>query len=328
VALRSADEIRDRADRSDRQALKLAACNALSYTRCYRAEFAAAITAADRGLAIADPTLDQEVLSPFQLAPSIPILAARGKALWMRGRRGEGRRVIDAGVPCAGSLQHLPSLAVALSTQVDLSGWMEDWERLEERAAVLIELARSQGFAIWRTYGEMMHARARMERTDDPAAIDDFLRWSSLLRQTGTGFEVTTTAAMVGEALLRRGQHAKALVVTLEAEEQAWRGGVAVMLPELVRLRAHLQQAAGDAAGAALSRSRAVQLARDQGAHSLLLRALTDSLHHGNGTDAPALPAEELAAVLENVEATPSCADVIAARAVLARTPGTPFRST
>jgi tetratricopeptide (TPR) repeat protein len=324
VALGSAEEIRDRADRCDRQALRLAACNALSYTHCYRAEFEAAILAADRGLAIADPTLDQEVLSHFQLAPSIPILAARGKALWMRGRRAEGCRVIDSGVPYADSLEHLPSLAVALSTQVDLCGWMGDWQRLEERAAVLIELARSQGFTIWRTYGEMMLARARMERSEDTAASEDLLRWSSLLKQTGTGFEVTTTAAMVGEALRRRGETAQALAVNRAAEEQARRRGVAVMLPELLRLRAELEEEVGDAGGAAFSRNRAARLARDQGALSLQVRVLTDSLRHG-GADAPGLLAEELAAVVENVEATPACTDLIAAREGLARTPGPPF---
>jgi hypothetical protein len=60
---------------------------------------------------------------------------------------------------------------------------------------------------------------------------------------------------------------------------------------------------------------------------SLLVRVLTDSLRHGSGTSATGRLAEELAAVLENVEVTPACADVIAARDMLIRPPGDPFPS-
>ena len=258
--------------------MMLAACNATSYTYCYCGQFEAAIAAAEQGMQLAAPELDLEVASHFHLAPSVPIQAALAKARWMQGQQRQSIAILAAATAAARRLGHAPSVATAIATQVDVACWSRDWPQLLDLVQQLLAIGRRHGMLIWRSYGEMLMAKARFELGQGDSYLDEFLRWATLFRQSGTGFDLPSTAAMIAQAWLRRGQPEKALALCLEAESISERQGIGLMLPELLRTRAAILLAMGRP----LQARRCLEYARrcgwQQGARSLLQRLLDDAI--------------------------------------------------
>ena len=115
------------------------------------------------------------------------------------------------------------------------------------------------------------------------------------------------------------GQTDQALAETVSGFNTAELGDVRVMAPEILRLRGDVYGARGQWDQADLAYQHAVQAARDQGAVSLELRALTSWLRHRSRADASRSGIQSaLRQLLDQLQTEASRPDPTAARQLLA----------
>lgn len=268
------------------RSMLLGALNSTSYTYCYRGSFDFAISDAERCLAVSDPALDLEVASHFHLAPSVPAYAALAKSCWMYGQQQRASGLLWNAREYALQLNHVPSIAAAISAQIEVSAWSGDWHGVLNYVGNLMEISRNHGMQIWRAYGGMMAAKAELELEPSEAKHDSFHRWCTLFRQSGTGFDLPATSAMLCQAWLDRDQPAKALEISRQAEQLSIRNDIQLMFPELLRIRGSILQQLNRREEAIDCLERARALCYQQGASSLLERVLRDLLaaHPGAAT--------------------------------------------
>jgi len=299
--------------------LEVTGRHATAYTRLYRGEYALSTTEAEAGLKLFDLAAEKQICEIFQLSSSINLLVSRGSSAWMQGRQDEGIATMDEMLALARSLRHPPSIAAALAFQMFFTLYDRDWARMHAFAEECYDLSRAEGFAMWVANSGMHRGRARIGLGQTEAGIAEVLEWSALFRQTGSGIVEGSITSMACEALHLAGRPEEALVVSAEGERRALDGMVRVMAPEIHRTRARVLAALDRRAEAAHELERAVANAREQGALSLELRALTDQLALHLGDAAADGIATELQRALAGMTCDPQRPDLVQAREGLQR---------
>ncbi len=301
--------------------LEVTGRHALSYTRFYRGEYDEALVEAEAGLRLHSPDREHVICEVFQLSSTVSMLCAKGCSLWMQGRQDEGLAVMNEMLAHARSLRHPPSLAGALAFQMHLTLYDRDWSRMFALADEVYDLSRAEGFAMWAVDGAMHRGRARVGLGEVDAGLVELLEWGALFHQTGSGIIVGSTTSMVSEALHMVGRTEEALVLSADGERRALAGEVRVMEPEIHRIRGNILRDLGRLDEADNAYRRAADRAREQGALSLELRALTAwldlQLSRGQTSDVPS----KLRCALNGLVCDPNRSDLVLARALLALVP-------
>jgi class 3 adenylate cyclase/tetratricopeptide (TPR) repeat protein len=318
-AINSARDVLALAVSSGEPAYAVPARHAMAYTCYYRGDYDVAIEHAEIGLELFDREVELQLCRNFQLAPTINIMTARASSLWMSGRQREGIEGMEQMVALARSLGHPPSLAAALAFLCFFCYYDRDWSRLLATAQEVHSLSISEGFAMWQACASMYRSQALLAL--DPAHGDgaQVVEAAVLFRQTGSLVTTASITCIITSAWLHMGQTDQALAETVSGFNTAELGEVRVMAPEILRLRGDVYGARGQWDQADLAYQHAVQAARDQGAVSLELRALTSWLRHRSRADASRSGIQSaLRQLLDQLQAEASRPDPTAARQLLA----------
>jgi class 3 adenylate cyclase/predicted ATPase len=213
------------------------------------------------------------------------------EALWMLGLPDQAVRASERSVALGVEVGHAPSLAFAVGYQMEFYQLFRDPVRVLAIAEETIRLGREHGSAFWDPMATAYKgwALSQQGRHDDGIACmrDGITRY----RSAGNGLTQVHLLALLAEGLGSCGRWDEALEVLDEAAAAATTNGEHYYEPEVYRLRgeyvaarARAQDAssgggqASDDTRARLARAedsvrRAIELAREQGARSLELRA-------------------------------------------------------
>jgi class 3 adenylate cyclase/tetratricopeptide (TPR) repeat protein len=256
------------------------AFNATSYTRFFRAEFDEAIQQADQGISLFDNELERLLCRHFQLGPTTPIMTARSCSLWMKGQQVQGSNGMHEMLRLARSLNHPPTLAAGLSFMCHFLFYENDWQGLFSVSREVYKLASEEGFSMWRACSAMYHYHSCLQLGLADITIDNIVEKVELFRQTGSLVIDPVSSIILSSALHSAGRSQEALLESQIGQANAERDEVGALLPDLFRLRGLIYSDLGNVSEAEQAFMQAIDLARQQGAKSLELRALTNLVAH------------------------------------------------
>ncbi len=253
--------------------LEVTGRHAMAYTHYYRGDWADAIGHAQAGLALYEVAQERALTATFQISSSVNLVAALGSSLWMLGHQDSGLREIDRMIAVAREVNHPSALANALGVACYMLTFHHDAPRMKRHADEVKGFARQEGWELWYAVGVMSSGWARLRMGEGAASLDELFEGVALFRATGSDLMGPTVAVIHAEGLRAAGRPAEALAMLEASAETARRGHVGVLLPDVHRLAGEIHLAAGalDAAEAALRR--ALEVAAEQQALSLELRA-------------------------------------------------------
>jgi predicted ATPase len=210
-------------------------------------------------------------------AAAVATVASRifgAHALWYMGYPDRGLRQCQEALTFARALDHPPTLAFV--SQIAMHHQLRG-EALpaEKHAEVALDLARRHDFKFWLSRATISHGWAAAAQGREQG-LDEIRRGIDAYRATGAELEGSVWAAMLADALLRHGRAQEALAILADAVTKASISGVRPHLAELHRLNGEaLAQSGALHEEAVASFQRAVEVAQEQGAKSLELRAAT-----------------------------------------------------
>jgi hypothetical protein len=210
----------------------------------------------------------------FQFSSSAALRMMLGCSLWMLGFPDRGARMVESAVDLTSELQHYPSEAYALASALLLHYYQDDAVRAEQTADRLLMLAQQENFEIWSPFALMFRGWVMVEKgNEEGIALNR--RGLDQWRATGSYLNQTIITAMLAASLRKIGRVAEALDVIGAEIADAERREELHFAPELHRLHGEMMLDQGlDREGeASLERGR--QLAVNQGARMLELRAVT-----------------------------------------------------
>jgi predicted ATPase len=250
--------------------------------------------------------------------PVVASLSESSRNLWMLGdTRGCVDRAARA-VALAREIRHPDSLSFALVFHGWMHGHREDWETCLRSASEGVSFSRTHGLVQTSAWHHCVHgwALAHTGRSADGVAelqngIEESLR---ILGHVA----MPHFCAMLAEALILRGEHARALDEIERILAAAESTGDLYFNAELHRLAAECHRALGDPESAEAALGRAIETARSQGALTFELRAATALARLCRDRDAAAAARASLQRVLDALGDSEETVDVRRARACLA----------
>jgi len=318
-AMETATQVLDMAVTTGDPMLVVIGGDAKSYTRYYRGEFDEAVAEAEVGLLHCSLDMDVLIRESFQISAMSSLMVTKAGALWMQGRQDDGIVVANDLIAHVRSLRHPPSIATGLATLMFFSLYDRDWKRVFAFAEEVYDLSRAEGFAMWTANAGLHRGRARIGLGEVDAGVAEVLEWGALFRQTGSGIIEGSTTSMVSEAMHMAGRSEEALVVSGEGERRAKVGLVHLMMPEIYRTRGNILRDLDRLDQADETYRLSVDFARNQGARSLELRALTSLLDLRLARGQPGYLPAALRRAMEAMMCRPDRPDLITARELLAR---------
>jgi class 3 adenylate cyclase/tetratricopeptide (TPR) repeat protein len=259
---------------------------ACSYT--YHGDFAKAIEHADAGLAVFDFERERLIAQNFGHASSVCLECFKGDSLWMQGFPDEALAASDRSLDLARRLNHMPSLAWAVSYKTWFHHLLRDPQRIMEMADEAILLSGEEGFAFWEPMVAVYRGWALVMQGRHEEGLTSMRGGLARYRAAGNGCTQVHMLAALAEALWETEHFDEAYSVLREGMGLAITTEEGFYEPELYRLKGffQLQQARRLAAeqhnereqlwvSAEKSVRLAVEMARHQSAKSLELRALS-----------------------------------------------------
>ena len=253
--------------------------HAISYTRLYRGEFEDALREADLGLSVFDFSLEQELVVAFQLSSSVCLRQSRAQSLWMIGRTEESDEESARMVQLARDLGQRSSLAGALAFALHGGGMRYSFTgeiaQLRDIAEELRQVSNEEGLFMWLAVAEI-YLGIIGQGSEEPGAHQRILEGLELFAQTKTQVTAVMMKVIVAEQLLEISDDDEVTSLLDSAESDADTRGERFYLPELWRVRGRVSARQGDVPAAERAYRMAFDIATEQKAHSLALRAALD----------------------------------------------------
>ncbi len=281
------------AERAGTPALHLWAHYALGMTLFHQGALPHAREHFERGRALYDP--DRRRAPRALQDPGVACLSYLAVTLWLLGRPEQALAAGAEALTLAQKLAHPFSLAYALNIAAVVAQFNGAVAEVQERAAAAGALCAEHGIPYWSAWGRIFRGWALVEQGGGPAGLADEQEGLAAYLSTGARLVRPYFLGLVGEAHLRLGQVPEGLATVADALATAGATGEHWWDAELHRLRGRLLLAARapDEPGAEACFARAREVAREQGARFLALRATLDlcRLWHRRGRRQDARPA-------------------------------------
>ncbi len=200
-------------------------------------------------------------------------------ALWTLGYPDQAAVGVSEAVELARRLKHQPSLMIAFAFACFVHESRGDHGQTESYAAQLTEIGIQTR---WAPVAAIMAARVRVIATQDRTAVEEMRAGVDQLRASRQQLRRPYYLSLLSDAHRRLGDVDDAVAAIDEAFGQMSKTGERRSESELHRLRGELLilSNAGDPAQAETELQRALQVAREQGAKSLELRAAASLGQH------------------------------------------------
>jgi TOMM system kinase/cyclase fusion protein len=192
---------------------------------------------------------------------------------WFRGDASSAYRLADESVAWARTIDHMPSLGIALLYAANLHHYAKDKTRVAEYASELLALDDRYGFPAYRAYAALLGAWAAGDRTTGPAIV-------AQLRGMGCTAALSYYASLAGESAAEQGDHRaaseqfSACIGLCAAHDERYYEA------ELHYLHARSLSQLGEARAASSALERAQQLGQEQGASWVGERAKRELARH------------------------------------------------
>jgi class 3 adenylate cyclase/predicted ATPase len=241
-------------------------------------------------------------------------------SLWLTGCAEEAQRRVEACGAYAQRLAHAGSIAHALDYVVVLNRYRHRPEAVARLADGMIRFAEDRGLADYVGKGRLFRGWAVAMLGDTRTGTRDLVDGLAAQRACGTPEDFPVYFDMLAEACLAAGRYEEGLMQINEALAVADGVGIRYWDAELYRRKAALLLAArvGDVDEAEICLTRALDVARQQGARMLELRVATDLARLWQRRNRPAAARELLLPAYRGFPDADRLDDLREARALVA----------
>jgi predicted ATPase len=197
------------------------------------------------------------------------------EALWFLGFPDSAQERIESSLAIAQRLEHVNSLAFALTWAAILHNLRREFAEAQGRAEAAIEIASRHSMSAWFGHANVCRGFALAGLGHQAAGIAQLRTGLAAWNATGGHLLDTQWLGFLADAHLQAGQFDDALSALDQATDTVTATGECHYQAELYRLRGTVYAEIGENAEAASWLRRAVDTARTQQARSLELRAAT-----------------------------------------------------
>jgi len=256
-------------------ALLIVAHRALGNTFYHLGELTQARAHLEQGIALYDPQQHRSLAFLYGQDIAVICRAWGALALWLLGYPDQALQRIHEALTLAREMAHLSSLAYALDWAAMLHRFRREVEAAQERAAAAITLSTEQGFALYVAWGTIVRGWSLAEQGQGAEGTAQIHQGLTFSRASGIQAVLPYHFALLAEAYGKAGQGEEGLRVLAEALTMVNSTGERNYEAELYRLKGELllQQAAEGGNEAETCFRQALDIARQQQAKSLELRA-------------------------------------------------------
>jgi class 3 adenylate cyclase/predicted ATPase len=234
------------------------------------------------------------------------------EVLWQQGRLQHAITHERLSLDWAHGLKHLGSIVHALDCAVTHRAYRRDVRRVFSYANELARLAAEHGLADHQARSLIHKGWARAVSEDVGSGLRMLQEGIARQRDIGTDEDFPIFVSLLGEVLTKAGRADEAVAHLQEAHEAFTASGLKAMVPDMLRVlgEATIASNPSDELSARAWLTEAAQMAQEQGAHFLSLRAALSlarlDLRQGATRDTAALLARALGAVEEDDGTTES----------------------
>jgi predicted ATPase len=310
--------------------------HATACSHCYHGDFHKSIEHANAGLAVFDLEQERLIARNFGHGSSVCLLSFKGDALWMLGFPDQALAASDESLVVARQLNHMPSLAWAVSYKTWFHHLLRDPARILEMGEEAVRLSHEEGFAFWEPMVAVYRGWAMTTQGRHEEGIAHMRDGLARYRAAGNGCTQVHMLAALAEALWDARQADEAFSVLREGMALAKATEEGFYEPEFYRLKGKFlfDQARGVAEPPKIASDKetllstaqrnlhlAIEMARMQDAKSLELRALMNLCDVQRELGDPSQVRKSLADVYASFSEGCSTPDLRDARALLDRLP-------
>jgi predicted ATPase len=292
----------------------------LACSTFHQGVFSACARHAEQGIALYDPARHLALTAALGGNPGVSCRNWSGLALWFLGYPDQALARAQAALALSADAAHRFSRAHAQQQAARLHQFRGEAEQVRARAAAAVALAEQQGFVYQRAVGTALEGWALAVLGQPEPGCEQIQRGLAACRATGAVIDCPYFLALLADACRHAGRVTEGLAALEETLALARASRSFFYEAELHRLRAALllRSEPHDREREAESGfRRALELAEEQGAQSLALRAATSLSrlwhHQGRRREARELLAGQYGAFTEGL----ATADLAQARALL-----------
>jgi predicted ATPase len=252
----------------------------------------------EQGVGLYDPQRDRSHALHHGYDPGVACLVFLARVLWHLGYPDQAVKCSDAALTLAHDLSHPYSLSWALSWAAALHQLRREVQSTRERAEAASTRSTEQGIAFFAAHGMVLGGWALVQQGQATEGMAQLSQGLAAYQATGAELERSHWLALLADGYCQTGQCEEGRRVLAEALAEVQHNGIRYYEAELYRLTgtALLWQGVPDAPQAEACFHQALDIARQQQAKSLELRAATSLSrlwqHQGKRAEARELLAE------------------------------------
>jgi predicted ATPase len=286
------------AQRSQDSTLLLEAHRALGETFSWRGEFVAAREYTEQGIALYDSRQHRSLAFLYAEDPGVVCRVFAAYVLWLLGYPNQALKRSHEALALAQGLSHPHSLAVALGSVAWIHQFRWEGQLTQQQAEAAVALSAEQGFPFWLAFGTTMQGWALVEQGRIGEGIAQICQGMIASQATGAELLRPFFLALLAEAYGKAGQVEEGLTTLAEALTVVDQTGERFYEAELYRIKGELtlqqfqvssfrfqvqesprSEVRGPESEAEECFQKAIEIARQQQARSLELRATTSLAH-------------------------------------------------
>jgi predicted ATPase len=278
-ALTTANELLDRARRTDTAGERIAANLAVGISGVHVGTLAGARSAFEEAIrSYSQMTVTEATHLAYEYGLELGASnhAYAAWCLWLLGYPDQALQLGDEALAIPDRVQHDFTRFRGLYWNSAFHAYRREWAIVEDRAAVTIASAQERGLAMVAAVGRIMRGAARAMLNPRDEFVIEIREALSAYRATGARFQGTHHLTLVAQALAARGHHDEGLAALREAAVLADEIGERYVEAEIHRLEGKLLLAENGSAEAEACYLKALEVARAQQARSFELRAACD----------------------------------------------------
>jgi class 3 adenylate cyclase/predicted ATPase len=240
-------------------------------------QFAAGKVHADEGFAIYDPERYRSYIHPSGHDPGISCRHWRSWVLWLRGYPEQALESARETLTLAETIGHPHSLALALYCTAMVRLCRREAGEAQDQAEAEISLSNDQGFQLFLARGKLQRGAALIQHDAIEDGIEEMREGLESYRALQAKQGIPYWLGLLGDALGVVGRVAEGLTTVTEALGLTDQTGERMHLAELYRIKGTLlrNESATPLQEAEECFLKGIEVAREQGARSLELRAAT-----------------------------------------------------
>jgi class 3 adenylate cyclase/predicted ATPase len=278
-ALMTANEVLARAQRTPSTGARLAANLCLACSHLHAGTVALArpyfVDAVDcyRGINDAEAA---DIAYDYGQELGAPSYGLGAWCFWLLGYPDQALRMGDEALAIVKRIKHHFSYSRGPYWVSALHAYRREWPAVEARATAAIASARQYGLAMVVATGRIMRASAQAMCNPRGECLLELRDGLAAYRATGARYQSTYYLVLLAQALAACGRRGEGLAALREAVDLAEETGERFVEAEIHRVEGNLLLAGNGSAEVEGCYTRALEVARMQGARSLELRAATD----------------------------------------------------